>query len=368
MHLVNLKMRLIQRFSWIKHNYDKDSQVPAPLIYKFILTKRCNLRCKMCMLWGETGWCKNESQEIISQELDWGVFRRVIEQIRDYHPSFIFTGGEPLLYSHFAKLALLLKDNKWFATICTNGLLLDKFLEVINNNPYLIFLISLDGLEEENDLLRGEGVYKKVLGNIKLLKSLKKPPYIGIQFTIRPENIKAMYRFCQEMAALGVDWILLNPCWFISQEQARAYEDFLMKNFNNRPKSHLGYLFPYMLDRKEFINQFQKIKNEQWPIQISCYLKEPQDIHPYLDMPHIPPRNKFCYKQWLRMDFTPQGDVTPCAQFPDLSFGNIKDSAIEKIWNSYDYEKFRKLIREKYLPICSKCNAIYLYDADRIFL
>jgi radical SAM protein with 4Fe4S-binding SPASM domain len=247
-------------------------------------------------------------------------------------------------------------------------LLLDKFLEAINNNPYLIFLVSLDGLEEENDLLRGEGVYRKVVENIKILKSLQKPPYIGIQFTIRPENIKVMYRFCEEMAHLGVDWILLNPCWFISKDQACEYEQFMMDNFNVRPKSHLGYFFPYELDKKEFIKQFQKIKSKEWPIQISCYWKEPQDIHSYLDEPGIPPRNKFCYKQWLRIDITPKGDVTPCAQFPDLVFGNIKDKAVEKIWNSIDYKKFRQLIRERYLPICSKCNAIYLYDAGRKFL
>ncbi len=67
-------------------------------------------------------------------------------------------------------------------------MLLDRQLDVLADNPYATFLISLDGLPEQNDRLRGQGVYQKVIENIRLLKRLRRPPYIGIQFTIRPET------------------------------------------------------------------------------------------------------------------------------------------------------------------------------------
>jgi radical SAM protein with 4Fe4S-binding SPASM domain len=367
-HLIVNKLKFFSRYKWLEENVGKDDQVPPPVVYKLVLTYKCDLRCTMCYEWGDAGWCKQEAPEAITEELSWNVVENLFSQFGKQHPSFILIGGEPLLYSNFKRLAETLKENRCFAVTCTNGTLLHRFKDVSVDNPYLTYLVSLDGLRKENDQLRGKGVYERVVRNIKLMKSLKRPPYIGIQFTIRPENVGVMYEFCREMVKLGVDWILLNLCWFVSEEQAREYEEYMQQHFAVTPTSHLGYLLPYNLDKEEFIRQYERIKREKWPIPVSCYLEEPEDIHTYVDTPQVPPRNTFCYKQWLRMDITPDGAVTPCVLYPDLSFGNLNDSGVMDIWNSPEYARFRELRREEPLPICSKCNALYLYDAKRKIL
>ena len=367
-HLLIKKLKLLARYRWLEASASKDDQVPPPFIYKLVLTYKCDLRCTMCYEWGDAGWCKQEQPESVSEELSWSIIENLFSQYGKHHPSFILIGGEPLLYSNFEILARALKDNRCFAITCTNGTLLHRFQDVSANNPYLTYLVSLDGLKEENDQLRGKGVYDRVTKNIKLIKSLNNPPFVGIQFTIRPENVDGMYEFCREMVKLGVDWILLNLCWFVSEEQARAYEDFMRKHFAITPTSHLGYLLPYDLDQEQFVREYRRIKNEKWPIQISCYLEEPEDIHTYVDKPDVPPGNTFCYKQWLRMDVTPDGSVTPCALYPDLTLGNLNEQGIMEIWNSPEYAKFRQVRRQEVLPICSKCNALYLYDAKRKIL
>jgi radical SAM protein with 4Fe4S-binding SPASM domain len=177
-----------------------------------------------------------------------------------------------------------------------------------------------------------------------------------------------MHAFWREMVDLGVDWILLNPCWFISEEQARAYERFMLKHFGFEPRTHLGYLMPYDLDKEVFIDQWKKIRADRWPIQISCYLKKPEDIHTYVDSPEVPPGNSFCHQQWTRMDITPDGDVTPCILYPDLKVGNLRDQEALAIWNSPAFADFRRLRRREVLPVCAKCNAIYLHDSKRKYL
>jgi radical SAM protein with 4Fe4S-binding SPASM domain len=274
-----------------------------------------------------------------------------------------------LLYSRFPDLANILNENRCFATICTNGILLDQFKGVIAHNPYLTFLISLDGIEGENDLIRGRGVYKKAIENIKLLKALKKPPYVGIQFTILPENVRNMYAFCRKMVSLGVDWILLNPAWFITDKQARDYECFLDSLFHVRAKTHLGYHFSYKIDTDEFSRQYSKIKNSRWPIQISCYLNNPaEDMHSYVNSGQFLSQNIFCYKQWVRLDILPSGEVAPCVRFPDLVFGDLHTQDILSIWNSTHFAEFRNIIMKNPLPVCNKCNSAYLYDARRKYL
>jgi radical SAM protein with 4Fe4S-binding SPASM domain len=364
-HLVVSKFTSLARYRWAERNDDRDDLVPPPLGYKLVLTYKCNLRCIMCYEWGAVGWCHELPKPAIAKELDWSIVQKLVAETGDRRPYFILIGGEPLLYSHFADLADLLRRTKCFAITCTNGLMLDRFEAELQDNPYLTLLISLDGPERENDLLRGRGVYRRVTRNIERLKALKRPPYIGIEFTIRPENVAVMYDFCQNMVSLGVDWILLNPCWFVSQEQALAYESFMQKHFSITPRTHLGYLMPYELDKDEFVRQMEKIDHHRWPIQISCYLRRPQHIYTYVDRPELPPENTFCYRQWSRMDITPDGEVTPCILYPDLIVGNLHDQHVMDVWNGPNFTRFRQLRRREILPVCAKCNALYLHDARR---
>jgi len=359
------KFRFFRRYRWVDKDHDNDDNVPPPLAFKLYLTLNCNLRCGMCMLWGDKGVNKDQCREDVKEELSWDVVKRLFEEMGDNRPSFILSGGEPLLYSHFNELAGLLKKHKCFAYLCTNGIFLDKHIEAIKDNPYLIHYISLDGTEEVNDKIRGEGVYKKVIENIKLLKSLKKKPYVGVQFTLQHGNEHVMYETFKEVKDLGVDWILINLQWYISPEKSDEYEKVMKNLYNIDPKSHLGFVLPYNVDKEEFIKQCKKIQGEKWPFQISCYLKKPEDIISYVDTPDIHPYNKICYKQWVRMDIMPNSDVTPCIQYPDIRFSNLKDKSIMEVWNSKEFTDFRKFIRKNQFPICSKCYALFLYDGKR---
>jgi radical SAM protein with 4Fe4S-binding SPASM domain len=158
---------------------------------------------------------------------------------------------------------------------------------------------------------------------------------------------------------------LINLRWYITQRQAENYEKTLREDFHTAPESHKGFLPPYSLDKEEFVRQCKKLLAHKWPIQISSYLKKPEDIYAYFDAPEIHPYNNCCYKEWVRMDVMPNGNVTPCIQYPDIFFGNLKNKTIMEIWNSQEFTKFRRYIRKKLLPVCSKCYALYLYDGGR---
>ncbi len=364
-HLVTYKIRSYQRYCWALKNSDKDNHVPPPLVYKLYLNQACDLRCNMCFLWGENGVYTAGKREL-PRELDWNVVQKIFSESGKHHPSFILSGGEPLLYSHFKDLAGLLKKHRSCAYICTNGGHLDKHLDAIENNPYLIFYVSLDGTKEVNDLLRGEGVHDKVVSNIKKLKSLRPAPYVGVQFTLQPENVSVLYDTCKEMVALGVDWILINLRWHINEEQANNYEQELKEDFGVTPWSHKGYVAPYPVDTKEFIRQCEKVNNARWPIYISSCLRKPEDIDLFVNNDQKNPYNNFCYKQWVRMDVLSNSQVTPCIPFPDLTFDSLANKSVEEIWNGEAYAKFRQYRRKKVFSVCSKCYCLYLYDKARV--
>jgi len=317
------------------------------------------------MFWGKQGVGDLGSGLESEKELDWDVVERIFREEGHGRPSFILSGGEPLLYSRFGELSALLKQHRCFAYVCTNGTLVEKYLSAIRDNPYLIFYMSVDGPREINDRLRGSGVYDAAVRSIRSLKKLRRKPYVGVQVTLQPENVRHLHRTCKEMVALGADWILVNLQWFITPQQALQYETVLQKEFDIIPKSHNGFLLPYTIDKEEFIRQCKKIRSEKWPIQISSYLKEPEDIYNYLDHPDANPYNQFCYKEWIRMDVLPDGRVTPCIQYPDITFGSLKERSVMDIWNGRAFMHFRKKISDEPLPVCSRCYCLYLYDAHR---
>ena len=364
-NLLTRKLRFAARYRWLEKHPESDDDVPPPLVYKLVLTYRCNLRCSMCYEWGDSGWCKQESSDHAKRELAWSSIEKIFNEHRTEKPSFILIGGEPFLYAHWRKLALKMREERCFAITCTNGTRIDQHLDAYEENPYLTFLVSLDGPQSINDKIRGKGTFDRVVANISRLKALKKPPYVGIQLTLRPENVAFLFEFCQEMVKLKVDWVLINPTWFVSEPQARQYERFMQEKFQVKAKSHLGYLAPYDLDLDEFEKQYARILAARWPIQISCYLKEPSEIRTFVNTPEVPPANRFCYKQWVRMDVTPEGKVSPCILYPDLEFGDLSVQSPMEIWNSPAYAHFRKVRRDEVLPVCSKCDALYLYDAKR---
>jgi radical SAM protein with 4Fe4S-binding SPASM domain len=223
-------------------------------------------------------------------------------------------------------------------------------------------------LEKENDRLRGAGGFKRVTENVRALKAQKGAPYVGIQFTLQPENVGVLYETCREAVSLGADWFLINLRWYLSAEQARRYEQVMQREFNITPTSHLGFLASYDLDTEAFLDQCRRILNDEWPIQISSYLVKPEDIHTYVKSPETHPYDGMCCKQWVRMDVLPNGDVTPCIQYPDMVFGNLHDRGVSELWNCQEFARFRRFIRQQSLPVCSKCYPSYLYDAGRRYL
>ena len=151
--------------------------------------KRRTMRCPMCMLWGDVGWVKEAPKETARTDLDWAVIQKVFDSGMSRNASLILSGGEPTMYPEFGRLLRLLEERRKFAIICTNGLLLDRFLEEFDGNPYPTLLISLDGDRELNEKLRGPRVYDRVIAGIEKLQALERPPFIGIQFTVMPENV-----------------------------------------------------------------------------------------------------------------------------------------------------------------------------------
>ncbi|MCK5211501.1 radical SAM protein [Candidatus Parcubacteria bacterium] len=129
------------------------------------ITNRCNYECEYCYSLSN------------HKEMGEETYSKVIEIAKLLNINAIeFCGGEPLLHSKFEKFTKIAKD--FNLILRTNGILLNRFNSLISKY-YSWVCISLDGLENENDIMKksrtiisSKDKFEIPISNIKVLKKL----------------------------------------------------------------------------------------------------------------------------------------------------------------------------------------------------
>jgi len=169
-------------------------QLDVPIAVELQINTQCNLRCKHCC---QANYDKTMSIEQVKYILEILSRKKVFE--------INLTGGELFLHPNILEIIRLCCEKYNFATIIiTNATLLTeslvKKLSKFKNN--LAFLVSLEGVGEINDKIRGQGVFKRVDKVLKLLK--KYGFYVEISSTINNLNINHYQELIDYAKSLNV--------------------------------------------------------------------------------------------------------------------------------------------------------------------
>lgn len=134
-----------------------------PLSAHLKFTENCQAGCISCDYW------KSRWEDRISTD-------RAVELLNEISAAGIktlrLTGGEPLLRRDLFEI-LHRAETRSFKQIIlqTNGLLLKKLHKEVNDSPITKVAVSIDGLKESNDLIRGiQGYFDLGMEGIKLLR------------------------------------------------------------------------------------------------------------------------------------------------------------------------------------------------------
>ena len=134
-----------------------------PLSAHIKLTENCQARCVTCDYW-KSRW---------RDAIDTGHAIDLVNQIGSAGiRSLRLTGGEPLLRRDlFHILEKANTSGLKRIVLQTNGLLIKKLHEEINASPLTKVCVSLDGLKQTNDLIRGiRGYFDLALEGVRLLR------------------------------------------------------------------------------------------------------------------------------------------------------------------------------------------------------
>ncbi|MBK0397733.1 adenosyl-hopene transferase HpnH [Limibaculum sp. M0105] len=186
-----------------------------PLVLMLEPLFRCNLACSGC---GKIDYPELILNRRLSPEECW----KAAEECGA--PMVAIPGGEPLIHREIGEIVKGLVERKFYVSLCTNALLLEKKLHLFEPSPYLFFSVHLDGLKEHHDkAVDQKGVFEKAVKAIKAAQD--KGFRVNVNATIfegyPAEELADYLDYCTEM---GVG-ISISPGF--AYERAPDQEHFL---------------------------------------------------------------------------------------------------------------------------------------------
>ncbi len=132
------------------------SPKPSLRYLQLHITEKCNLDCKHCYL-GKKG----------NLDLDTALVKKAIREFSDCGLKLLVTGGEPLLHEHFWEILSYAREFTIRVELLSNGTLITQQAAERLAEHVDCVQISLDGLEESHDLVRGRGSFTRTLAGIE---------------------------------------------------------------------------------------------------------------------------------------------------------------------------------------------------------
>lgn len=186
-----------------------------------IVTYRCNARCTMCNRYK----APSKPEEEIS-----------LETIRKLPPMYFtnITGGEPFIRTDLKDIVRELRKKSDRIVISTNGFFTDRILDLCKEFPDIGIRISIEGLEQTNNEIRGlaDG-YNRGYTTLKKLREMGMKD-VGFGMTVQDKNapdLVPLYRLSDEMGMEFATATLHNSFYFVEAKNIIHDRPMVAKNF-----------------------------------------------------------------------------------------------------------------------------------------
>ncbi len=307
----------------------------------FQITRNCNLRCEFCGQWGKKGFFAGASGEEMVFS-DWEKVIAEIQAIRDksgISPLITVWGGEPLVSPIFDDIMILLKKKCFETEVITNGVMMDKHFEVLRNCTNTLY-VSIDGPMEIHDKLRGKGIYKKVVENIKKIDHKK----ITVMSVITESLIAVLPEFLDELNKLNIHKLFLQDMIGLTSEEVKAYKEWLKIDFNINATNIDAWNTDTCIDLSA------ELKN----VLDECEIDKLN--YAIVQKKHTSNKNIICKSPFSHLHIAWNGEVLYCTDHYDFTAGNVKEESLESIFMNEKSKKFREGILNNKCPACDHCS------------
>jgi len=271
-----------------------------------IVTYRCNARCAMCQTWQFPSKKSEEFTPDLLRKLPEGMGRVNI------------TGGEPLVRSDLPEIIEILAPKAQRLEISTNGYFTDRLVEIGRRHPELTIRISVEGLQETNDRIRGipQG-FERAMRSYEALRAVGVKD-LGFAVTIQDLNAHDLLNLYELVSRLGGEFAQAVP--------------------------HNGYYFHTEDNRIEHIDEVQAAIRGLMDAFLRS--RRPKEwFRAYLNRGLVDyvggvDRRLVCTAGTDIFFLDPWGEMYPC-NARDISMGNLHEQEFDDLWQGHQARDVR---------------------------
>jgi selenobiotic family peptide radical SAM maturase len=248
-----------------------------------------------------------------------------------------FTGGNPLMYPHFNELYKEAADRGCIIGILGNPVPRERIEELAAVQKPAFFQVSLEGLWQHNDFMRGDGHFDQVMEFLPLLAELD--IYSMVMLTLTRDNMDQVIDLALHlkgrvdqftfnrlaMVGEGADLVSVNPS---------AYAEFL-EDYLEASRAH-----SHMILKDNLFNLL--LHGKGLPLIGGC-------------------TDSGCGAAFNFVALLPDGEVHACRKFPS-PIGNIRQQSFSEIYRGNAAKQYRagsSACRDcEIRPVCGSCLAV----------
>jgi radical SAM protein with 4Fe4S-binding SPASM domain len=320
---------------------------PRPIEINLELTHRCNLRCRMCGVWGK----KNDRR---LPELTLDEYTDLFGQMKSLGVHLVtLAGGEPFIRNDLFDITKAAKAQGLNCNIFSNGTLIDRLkINRLFESHLDKIIISIDGVGPVHDAIRGiPGGFDSSMEALACMVAERrlrkaKRPEIDIHMTLLKENVSSLSQLQAACDTLGIN--------FSFQPYSETTEAAVgQTRLNGASIGSVRYL-PHQESLRFTDEQVKQIQGEISRLPSSFYTKLLLSLsNEQLKQGLMPIRKCYITRNFMMID--PYGRVYPCTNLDGYVVGSVRDQTLASIWKGEKYEVLRKKLAQHLLPICAHC-------------
>jgi selenobiotic family peptide radical SAM maturase len=297
------------------------------------ITQACDLHCKHCYDRADRSSLElNDALRILDDLREFCLSRHVRGQVS-------FSGGNPLLYPYFPELYREASDRGLGIAILGNPVPREKIEELLAIQQPLFYQVSLEGLRQHNDMIRGNGTFDRVIDFLGLLRDLDITSMVML--TLTRDNMDQVLPLA-EMLRDRTDHFNFNRLSMVGEganlrlPERDAYVAFLEAYMNAAENN------PVMGLKDNLLNLLRYQKGMELFGGCAGY---------------------GCSAAFNFMAVLSDGEAHACRKFPSL-IGNVFEQSITEIYDSEIARRYRSGCRAKECqscpirPVCGGCLAV----------
>lgn len=295
------------------------------------ITQRCDLHCKHCYDRSERTPMPLENGLAVLNDL----YHFCSEH--NVRGQVSFSGGNPLLYPYFVELYQAAVDKGFEVAILGNPAPREQLAELLAIREPVFFQVSLEGLEDHNDIIRGPGHFQRVMGFLQLLRDLN--IYSMVMLTLTRDNMAQVLPLA-EVLRDKVDLFTFNRLAMVGEGavlqsvKVAEYKNFL-EAFMEAAETN-----PCLRLKDNLINIVRHQRGQE--LFGGC-------------------AGHGCGAAFNFLCALPDGELHACRKFPSL-IGNIYENSITDLYDSEKARQYRAgclACRNcKIRPVCGGCLAV----------